>query len=579
LKYLEILKANKELQSKFNSRLYKIKILSNISISQIKELLEYSLRVEGINAELTIGDYDNIVQESQNCQDSDLVIVFWELCNIIDGFQYKVELFNEEQLDDIFNKIRSEIDFVWQNLNTKSLLIFNKFSGIHFSSSGIQQNQLERLSKRLNHYIEKNITTNAIVVDIEKIVSISGLSESVSLPYFYTSKALYSLNFLKSYVDTIKHAVLSANGKIKKILVFDCDNTLWKGILGEDGFSNIGISLEDKSQAVFAEVQSIGLALNNAGILIGLCSKNNPEDVEKVLDSHPDMILKNKNISIKKINWKDKVVNLKSMAQELNISLDSFVFVDDSAFEINLINAQLPEVTTVHVPENIFEYPKLLRDNICLFFNHSYTDEDAQKIAMYQQQIKRTSVQKKFKNLEGYLASLQLKISVHKDKNSIIPRMAQLTQKTNQFNLTTKRYTNTRLNQFVASAFSKVIAFSVSDKFGNNGITGLVIINIEQNNKVAMIDTFLMSCRIIGRNIEHAFFDFLITELNNTGIKRINAMYIETQKNKQVSDFYKQKGFSRIEEDNSLTDNAILYKININDYTYSNIKYIELNET
>ena len=368
MKYLELLKANKELKSKFNSKSYKIKFLSNISISQIKELLEFALRSEGINADVTIGDYDNIVQESQNCHDSDLVVVFWELCNIIDGFQYKVELFNEKQLEQMFIKIKSEIDFILQNLKAIPLLIFNKFSGIHFSSLGTQQNKLELLSKWINNYIENNLTHNAIVVDVEKIISISGLSESIRLPYYYTSKAMYSLEFLKSYVNTIKQAVLSANGKVKKILVFDCDNTLWKGVLGEDGFYNIGMSSEDSSQAVFAEVQSIGLALNMAGILIGLCSKNNSEDVEKVLVSHPEMLLKNKNISIKKINWKDKAVNLKSMAQELNIGLDSFVFVDDSAFEINLIKAQLPEVTTLHVPKNIFEYPKLLRDNISLFF-------------------------------------------------------------------------------------------------------------------------------------------------------------------------------------------------------------------
>lgn len=579
MKYLEILTANHKLKSKFDSEPYQIKVLSNITVNQIKEILEHSLRVEGIFAELSFGNYDNILQESQNCSDADLVIVFWELCNLVDGFQYKAELLNDREINKIFEKTKAEIDFICKNISQTSLLAFNKFSSVHFSTKTIQHTKLEKLASQLNSYLEQKQITNTIAVDLEKIILQTGLSHSVNLVSFYNSKILYTIQFFKTYVETIKCIAMSANGKTKKILVFDCDNTLWKGILGEEGFDNIEMSSESLTGRVFAEIQAIGVSLMESGVLIGLCSKNNAKDVDRVFDEHPDMLLKPKHISIKKINWQDKASNIREMSKELNIGLDSFVFIDDSIFEINLINTQLPEVKTLQVPENILEYPQLLRENLSLFYRLSHSEEDVKKTKMYKQQANRASAQKQFGNIEEYLASLSLKLEIYKDDASIISRMAQLTQKTNQFNLTTRRYTESDIRKFIDSSESIVFTCSASDKYGSSGVTGLAIINVDKMDKTASIDTFLMSCRIIGRNVEHVLFDYLVTELKTIGIKTIFANYIQTQKNSQVCRFYALKGFNRVGEDNSLTENAILYKININDYINSKINYIEINET
>lgn len=578
MKYLEILTANNKLKSNFDSEPYKIKVLSNITVNQIKEILEYSLRVEGIFAEVSFGNYDNIIQESQNCREADLVIVFWELCNLIEGFQYKSELLNEKQLNSIFEKTKTEIDFIWENISQESLLIFNKFSDIHFSTQNIKLSKLGKLTSQLNSYIEKKQSDNVVAVDVGKIIQYTGLSHCVSLPHFYDTKMLYTLQFFKMYAQSIKCIAMSANGKTKKILVLDCDNTLWKGILGEDGFENIEMSLETRDGKLFIEAQAIAVSLNKSGVLIGLCSKNNEQDVDRVLDEHPDMLLKNKHISIKKINWQDKASNIREMSEELNIGLDSFVFVDDSLFEINLINAQLPEVKTLHVPDNLLDYPQMLRDNLSLFFSLSHSEEDGKKTEMYKQQVNRASAQKQLGTIEEYLVSLFLKLKIYSDDRSIIPRMAQLTQKTNQFNLTTKRYTEGDIKGFVDSTDSKIMACSVSDKFGNSGITGLAIVNLDRNKKTASIDSFLLSCRVIGRNIEQVFLDYLVKELKALAVKIIYASYIKTKKNGQVSRFYTLKGFNKV-EDNCLTENTILYKINVKDYINSTINYIEINET
>jgi FkbH-like protein len=572
LKYSEILKLNKELENRLPSNSYGITVLSNIIVHQIKEILEYSLRSEIINANVEFGDYDNIVQDSHKYKGSNTIIIFWELCNIIDGFHYKIELINHDQLNKILEKTKSEIDLVLKNVEKTSLILINKFTSLPFSHSNIRIKRLDELAKELDRYLEEKIPSNVRLVDIEKVIASVGVSHSLDLRYFYSSKALYTVDFFKTYSEYIQPFIMSANGKAKKALIFDCDNTLWKGILGEDGFDNIEMSSRTKDGSIFAEIQSIALALNKQGILIGLCSKNNPKDVDEVIESHQDMLLKNEHITINKSNWLDKVSNLKDIAQELNIGLDSLVFVDDSSFEVNLIREQLPEITVLQVPERLYEYPEMLQENLDLFYNLSITAEDNKKIEMYKHQVKRDYIKKEFTDIEDYLASLELKMTIFEDDESIIPRMSQMTQKTNQFNLTTKRYTDGDIRNFIDDLDSNVYAFSVADKFGDSGVTGLCIVSDNSKNESLEIDTLLMSCRIIGRNIESAFMDYVIGKIKEKKIGELKAKYIKTLKNYQVKEFYDKFGFKLVDRDES----KVNYALSLMDYKPRKIKYIEV---
>jgi len=572
LKYSEILRLNKEIGETLESKPYKISILSNIIVHQIKEILEYQLRTGGINANVVLGDYDNIVQDSLKYKESNAVLIFWELCNIIDGLQFKIDLFDDRQLNEIFEKTKSEIDLILKNLGKTSLVLLNVFTSLSFSTSARRKTKLEELADQLNQYLADNIPANVRLVELDKVIASIGVEDSFDYRYYYSSKALYTVNFFKSYAEYVKPFIMSVNGKAKKALIFDCDNTLWKGILGEDGYDNIEMSPRTKDGLIFAEIQSIALALNKQGILICLCSKNNPEDVDKVIKSHPDMQLRDKHITINKSNWSDKVSNLREIAQELNIGLDSFVVVDDSKFEVNLIRELLPEVTVLQVPERLYEYPKLLRENSGLFYNLSFTDEDHKKIEMYNQQAKRESSRNEFTDIENYLASLELNMTVYQDEDSIIPRMSQMSQKTNQFNLTTKRYTEGDIKNFIDDDSANVFAFSVADKFGDSGITGLCIIIFNDKNQTAVIDTFLMSCRIIGRNIEYAFIDYLVDILKSNKINEIQAKYIKTQKNGQVKTFYDKCSF-RLTDSNESVRN---YTLVVSEYKPRLVNYIEV---
>jgi FkbH-like protein len=292
---------------------------------------------------------------------------------------------------------------------------------------------------------------------------------------------------------------------------------------------------------------------------------------------HKDMFLKEKHIAIHKINWSDKVSNLKEISMELNIGLDSIIFVDDSTFEINLVREQLPEVTTIQVPSNIYLYPSLLLKNIYKYFNLNPTKDDLNKTDMYKKELLRSQYKSIYTSIEEYLSSLEIEITVEKNNLSHLERLSQLTQKTNQFNLTSKRYTENQIKNFILSEEYHVYSLSVSDKFGESGITGLCIIFEKKisNGSILNIDTLLMSCRILGRNIEFQFFNTVIKQFLNLNVKEIRAVYIRSKKNEQVSNFYEKLNFGLI----SNLENEKSYLSSLDNLKLDEISYIKVNCT
>lgn len=570
MKYSEILKQNNLFSKEIKSEKYKIKVISNIIVHQIKDILEYYLRIDNINGNVQIGNYDNIINESYNVSEYKLIVIYWELANIVEGLQYKADLMNKNEIEALIDQVKNEIDIVYKNLKKNSLVIINTFSSLVFNQYNYEGNNFDMICSRLNNYLLENKNPNIFIVNIDKIISRLSIDSSIDFRYYYSSKSLYTVEFLKEYCKYIKPVILSANGRAKKALIFDCDNTLWKGILGEDGEDDVCYSSLHPNGSVFEEVQTLALNLSRKGIIIGLCSKNNLNDINLFFQNHFDITLKEKDILIKKINWNDKVTNLLEIATELNIGLDSMVFVDDSDFEINLIRKSLPDVQCIQVPKKQYQYPLKLRSKLGYFINLSKTKEDINKNKMYQEQIQRLKLKKSFNNLEDYLKTLELEITIFRNNKKMTPRISQMTLKTNQFNLTTKRYTETDVLNFIVRDDYEVFALSLKDKFGDNGITGLIIIKIV--DKKAEIDTFLISCRIIGRNIEYAFFDYIIKYLKKRGIEIVLGQYIKTNKNNQVSDLYKKMGFVEKESCEKTTN----YKLSICKYKQNNLSYMEI---
>lgn len=569
--YTELLKANAELKLKVESnRIYEIEVLSNTIVNQSKPFIEYNLRKVGINANVTCGNYDNILQDATLINGKQLVLIFWDLCNLIDGFQYQANILENEIVKQIVSKTKGEIDLVFNSLNEVPLILMNKFSTLPFNYMLASENSLDQVCDELNSYLDQK-KKNIYFIDIDKIVSTLSISISFDLRNYYSSKALYSIDFFAKYAEFICPIVLSVQGKSKKVLVLDCDNTLWSGIIGEDGFDNIQMSSKSPKGVPFNEVQSIIKSLAEKGVIICLNSKNNEEDVNEVLEKHPDMVLRDQHVVLKMINWNDKVSNLREIALKLNVGLDSIVFVDDSDFEIELVKKYLPEVDVIQVPKTGYLYPTIMRKVSNVFFSISSTQEDRNRINSYKSNLKRNEDEARHLNIDDYLRSLELQMSIYLDEPSQIERMSQLSQKTNQFNLTTKRYTNAEIQNFTESKESMTFVFKVVDKFGDFGITGMAIVLL--NDKNAIFDTFLMSCRVIGRNLEFAFMNHILNELKANGIGLIEASYKRTIKNEQVEMFFEKAGFVCKNKSKDLKE----YTLDLTNFISIDLPYIKVN--
>jgi FkbH-like protein len=569
---LERLKENNRLSEKLKGQPeYRITVLSNVIVNQLKELLELPLRRKGINAQLQFGNYDNILQDSLGLQ-SEAVVIFWEASNLIDGLHYRSLSMPQSEIESLLERIKAEIQLTINNLQAVPLVIVNKFSGLLFNQYFIQDNNFDYIVNELNRFLSNIITPNCFTLDMDKIISQIGIPSSFNKRFWYSSKMLYTPEFFAAYSNQIAPVFLNILGKSQKALIVDCDNTLWKGVIGEDLINGIAVTKNQKDGVFFEEVHYLARALAQKGIILGINSKNNFEDVESVFKQKEDIKLCWDDFVITKINWTDKVTNLKKIAQELNIGIDSLVHMDDSDFEVNFIKQELPSVDVIKVPASLYDYPDAFRKNMNLFFNLKTTKEDVGRVAMYKTERLREQGKTQFSNVEDYLRSLELEMTIRLNNVEEIERVAQMTQKTNQFNLTTKRYTEAEIRQKITDGKHFIFSFGLKDRFGEHGVTGLCIVN-KEGNAVAYIDTFLMSCRIIGRNAELAFFNFLLEFLRKNNFELIKAIYIKSFKNIQVEKFYDNLNLQLESSD----EETKTYHLRLEEYTPRQINYIKIN--
>lgn len=348
-----------------------------------------------------------------------------------------------------------------------------------------------------------------------------------------------------------------------KCLVLDLDNTLWHGVLGEDGVGNIQMSGSYPGKAYHLWQEGL-LELKKAGVILCINSKNNLSDVEEVWLKRDDMLLKKSDFAAVRINWQDKATNMIELSKELNIGLDSMVFVDDNPTERELLQQALPMVKVPLFPEQPYNLPVLYKTLVDDYFRiYALTDEDKNKTEQYRLNSERQEYAKLFVDMTDYLRSLAIVLTIEPINEQTLQRAAQLTQKTNQFNLTTRRYTESDIRQMLTSG-ARAWTLSVADKFGSYGLTGLIIINQE-----CAIDTMLMSCRVLGKGIEDAFLKTILAQLKQEGVKQVVGEYIRTNKNSQVESFYEKNGFTMTDknEDKSLYMISLpSAELTINDY-------------
>ena len=300
------------------------------------------------------------------------------------------------------------------------------------------------------------------------------------------------------------------------------------GVVGEDGVQNLQIG-SGALGGIFEEFQHMLKTLSKNGIVLVLCSKNNEEDVWEVFERHHGMVLQKNDIAAYRINWKNKIENIKSIAEELNLGLDSFVFIDDSDFECQLVRDKLSNVTVIHMTKNPIEVINTINEK-GFFDRYSLTNEDALRTKMYISDSFRRKSTSNVVDISSYIQSLEVNVQVSYCNTSKISRVSQLTQKTNQFNLTGKRYTEQNIKEMYQSSNFRIFTLDYNDKFGSLGLVGVAIVEIDRVCNLPAIDTFLMSCRALGRSVEHVFLYTICQKIYDMGYSSIKGIYIPTKK-------------------------------------------------
>ena len=366
------------------------------------------------------------------------------------------------------------------------------------------------------------------------------------------------LNVLADALSAVMYRLIKAPSKV---LVLDCDNTIWGGVVGEDGVSSLVLG-QDGLGTAFVDFQKEVVKLVNEGVIIVLASKNNEQDVWDVFDNHAEMLLKREHVVAAKINWHEKAINIEQIAQDLDLNLDSFVFWDDNPLERGKMKKLMPQVITVDVPKSVHEWPKLLRENEW-FAKFKTTEEDRKKVDQYKSRAKFTDDIKSTTDITSYLSSLKLKpIPLPLDETNVA-RAEQLCMKTNQFNVSTKRHSAAELVMCQKENKDAVFLVRLTDNYGDHGLVSLVCLRIIDEESV-LLDTFLMSCRVLGRHLEAWILNETIKRVKKNGARYLFAEFVDTKRNSIAHDFLHTYGFKQLQN-----DDLELKKFNL---AFSNIK-------
>lgn len=470
--------------------------------------------------------------------------------------------FDAENLDELMIRARDRLSQIISILRQQSVgqivvtLLPDSFEpalGLYERQAVVSETRWWETFSNMCADVLREKFSSTLFLDITQIISTIGSRHAIDMRLWYSSKFPFSP---ASASELARRLVQIGDVKIRgraKVIVLDADNTLWGGVIGEDGLENIKLG-PDLPGIGYMNFQRRLLDYKQRGFILALCSKNNPADVDEVFEKHPFQILQKDDFAAERVNWQPKPQNLKELAQELNVGLDSMIFVDDSDFEVSAVRAELEEVEVIQVPKRETDIASCL-NHVTRLEILSLTDEDRQKTRMYSDEAKRRNLQKQYTDpgdgLSTYLHSLKMELEIGYNDAKPLKRLAQLTQKTNQFNFTTKRYDEPEIQQMMDSDSWDVFHFSLRDIFGESGIVGLLLIEYVGEQRARM-DTFLMSCRVIGRTAENAFLGRVATRLKSSGIKYIDGEYYPTLKNVLVCDFYNDNKFIQ-SDDNTYT--------------------------
>jgi len=568
----------KELLNKRNLEEKNIAILGGSTTSEIKNILELFLLDSGIKPNFYESEYNKYYEDAVfggvelERFNPDLIYIHTTNINI-NKFP---EL--ENNIEDVSALIKQEIDkykSIWSSLSKYNCpIIQNNFD--YITNRGLGNLDcydihgktyfINQLNNKFSQ--EAREISQLYINDINYLSSYIGLKEWFDKSLWYSAKYALSMNSIPELAFNISKIINSIFGKSKKCLILDLDNTCWGGVIGDDGLNGIDIGLETAVSESFSFFQKYVKELKQRGVILAVCSKNDFQNAKEGFE-HPDSILKFDDFSSFKSNWTAKHYNILDIAQEINIGTDSLVFIDDNPVERDLVCSQIPSVSVPNIGSDVINFIDYI-DRGGFFEATSLLIDDINRNKYYKENVKRNEDQSTFESYEDFLISLKMTAHIQTFSAVYLERITQLTNKTNQFNLTSKRYNAAEIKAILASDMYIKIYGRLTDKYGDNGLISILIGKIKDNK--CHIDLWLMSCRVLKRNVEFALFDEFVRQCKENGVKEIIGYYYQSVKNNMVSDLYEKFGFVLKDTNGQNT----IWSLNISYYENKN-KLIEVN--
>ncbi|MGA2409599.1 MAG: HAD-IIIC family phosphatase [Candidatus Binataceae bacterium] len=552
-----------------NSATWRVAILRSSTLEPALPLLEAEGLLNGITLQARCGGFNNYTEEILGAKswlydfEPKLIVLAIETRDILpelwDRFADISQDTIKRRIDEtiaIFQKVIAAL-----SLRTSASLLIHTFAAPSCLAMGVLDSQAikgQNDAVYLANQALRNLAREhpgVYILDYDALVAQFGRSNWWDEEKWLISRVPFSAGAVTKLAHEWLRFILPLAGKIRKVLVMDLDNTLWGGTVGEDGMPGIELGSEYPG-AYFLAVQRTALDLASRGILLALCSKNNESDAMAVLRDHPAMLLRPCHLAAWRINWKDKVLSLRELAAELKLGLDTFAFLDDSPSERALVSAYLPEVQVIDLPDDPSGYAAALRD-VAGFERLSLSAEDSSRNHYYAGERARAIAYRASSSLENFWRNLEIEITIAPISAATLPRIVQLIQKTNQFNLTTTRYSERDLARIMRAPEWNTYAVSSRDRFGDSGLIALALINHQAD--CCVIDNLLLSCRVIGRGIETALLSRIADDARAGGAKILRGKFIATTKNGPSAAFYVDHRFCHKGE----SDGFAIYELDL----------------
>jgi FkbH-like protein len=536
----------------------KVAFLRSYTVEPAIPLLRAMARLEGIDLTVKVGEFNSYAQEVLDpegwlyefnpdliflaCQTRDLAPDLWS------GLDERLSTDSDSVVAGIVTPIVSLIEQL--RLSSNASLIIQNLEQPVMPSAGLLDSRNEAGQTALIGLLNQRLAVQVLkyesvfILDYDALVARHGRERWTDERKWLTSRAPVAADNLIFVAREYLRFVVPLSGRQSKVLVVDLDNTLWGGIVGEDGMTGIEIGAEYPG-AAYRALQAVILQMAKRGILLAICSKNNSHDALEVLEKHPEMLLRLKDFAAIRINWIDKAQNLRDIATELNVGIDSLAFLDDNPVERQRVRLELPEVAVIELPVDPMKYAGTLL--ACPMLERlAITAEDRARGSYYVSQRERKSSEAAAGSLEEFYRSLEMKAETVAVTPTTLARIAQLTQKTNQLNTTTKRYSESEVHAMAQDPAWSLFGVKIIDRFGDNGIVGVVFLRLEKPELI--IDTFLLSCRVIGRTVETMMLSHVCRIGIAAGCEKVTGWFLPTKKNEPAARIYSSHGFVKTRE-------------------------------